>query len=167
MWLERVPVVIPLSWFFMALPSYALAARVSDSPAVRVGAASLVLLAWDLALDPAMSFVTRYWSWGDAGPYYGMPWLNLFGWYVTGLVLMGVLAVFRAERWTARIGQRWWLAYYGANLALPLGMCAAAGLWPAVAATLGVLVLLGDHGALGQRSERRVSPAREPVVWIA
>jgi uncharacterized membrane protein len=25
MWLDRVPVVIPLSWFFMALPSYALA----------------------------------------------------------------------------------------------------------------------------------------------
>ena len=56
----------------------------------------LLLLAWDLALDPAMSYATRYWIWGDEGPYYGMPWLNLFGWYVTGVVLMAVLSLLPA-----------------------------------------------------------------------
>jgi uncharacterized membrane protein len=142
MWLDRVPVVIPMSWFFMALPSYALAARASSSAWARVGLASLVLLAWDLALDPAMSHATRYWVWADAGPYYGMPWLNLFGWYVTGVVLMAVLALLRAEVWTARIATRWWTLFYGANLLMPLGMCVAAGLWGAVAATLAVLALL-------------------------
>ena len=139
MWLDRVPVVIPMSWFFMALPSYALASLAVRGPAGRIGVASLVLLAWDLALDPAMSFATPYWVWGESGPYYGMPWLNLFGWYVTGLVLMSVLAVVRAEEWTARISPRWWGAFYLANLVLPLGMCAAAGLWTAVVATLFVL----------------------------
>jgi uncharacterized membrane protein len=142
-WFDRVPVVIPLSWFFMALPSYALAALAVRSAAARVAIASLVLLAWDLALDPAMSYATRYWLWGEAGPWYGMPWLNLFGWYVTGLVLMAVLAAWRAEAWTARIPPRWWLAFYGANLLLPLGMCAAAGLWGAVAATVLVMAVMG------------------------
>lgn len=52
MWLDRVPVVIPLSWFFMAVASYAVAARVSARPLVRVGAGSLVLLGWDLAPIP-------------------------------------------------------------------------------------------------------------------
>jgi uncharacterized membrane protein len=47
--------------------------------------ASFVLLSWDLSLDPAMSYATRYWIWGSTGAYYGMPWLNLFGWYVTGI----------------------------------------------------------------------------------
>jgi uncharacterized membrane protein len=103
---------------------------------------SLVLLAWDLALDPAMSYATRYWIWGESGPYYGMPWLNLFGWYVTGVVLMLVFAWQRAERWTARIERRWWLGFYGANLLMPLGMCVAAGLWTAVVATLVVLAVL-------------------------
>jgi uncharacterized membrane protein len=138
-WLERVPVVIPLSWFFMAVPSYALAAAAGLGTGWRIAASSLVLLGWDLALDPAMSHATPYWQWGDGGPYYGMPWLNLFGWYVTGLVLAGVLAWRQAERWTARIRPAWWLGFYGANLLLPLGMCAAAGLWGAVVATVGVL----------------------------
>lgn len=142
-WFDRVPVVIPLSWFFMALPSYALAAAALRHPAARVGVASLILLAWDLALDPAMSYATRYWLWGESGPYYGMPWLNLFGWYVTGVVLMVVFAWQRAERWTAQVDRRWWLAYYAANLLMPLGMCVAAGLWTAVGVTVGVLALLG------------------------
>jgi putative membrane protein len=143
MWLDRVPVVIPLSWFFMALPSYALASVAVPGRLARVGAASLILLAWDLALDPAMSHATPYWVWGDAGPYYGMPWLNLVGWYVTGVVLMAVFAALRVETWTSRIGARWWAGYYSANLLLPLGMCAAAGMWGAVLATLGVMSLLG------------------------
>jgi uncharacterized membrane protein len=143
MWFDRVPVVIPLSWFFMAVPSYALASRAVAAPASRIAVGSVILLAWDLALDPAMSYATRYWVWGDAGPYYGMPWLNLFGWYATGVVLMGGLALLKVEAWTARVGQRWWAAFYLANLVLPLGICAAAGLWPAVFATTAVLSLLG------------------------
>ncbi|HSJ25946.1 MAG TPA: carotenoid biosynthesis protein [Longimicrobiales bacterium] len=139
MWLERVPVVIPMSWFFMALPSYALAALAVRSPWARIVTGSVILLAWDLALDPAMSYATRYWVWGESGPYYGMPWLNLLGWYVTGLVLMGVFAWRRSESWTSGVSPRWWAGFYGANLLMPLGMCAAAGLWLAVGATLGVL----------------------------
>jgi uncharacterized membrane protein len=143
MWLSRVPVVIPLSWFCMAIASYALSALAVRTAAPRIALASLVLLAWDLALDPAMSHATRYWVWGESGPYYGMPWLNLAGWYVTGVVLMGALTLLCAEQWTARVTPRWWRAYYAVNLALPLGMCVAAGLWFAVAATLFVLAALG------------------------
>jgi uncharacterized membrane protein len=156
MWLDRVPVVIPMSWFFMAVPSYALAAAAGLRPALRIAAASLVLLGWDLALDPAMSYATRYWLWGESGPYYGMPWLNLFGWYVTGVALAAVLAWRGAEQWTSRISPGWWLAFYGANLLLPLGMCAAAGLWGAVLATLVVLGAAGFalHRVGGQTVER-------------
>jgi uncharacterized membrane protein len=141
MWLDRVPVVIPLSWFFMALPSYALVAPWLRSGWSRVVLGSWVLLAWDLALDPAMSHATRYWTWGEGGPYYGMPLLNLFGWYVTGVVLMALFAWRGAERWTERVPAGWWGGFYGANLLLPLGLCMAAGLWWAVAATLSVLLL--------------------------
>ena len=140
-WFGHVPVLIPLSWFFMAVPSYLLARRAlpDDIRAGRSGTmwtvlvGSLVLLAWDLALDPAMSGVTKYWVWGNEGPYYGMPLLNLFGWYVTGLALMGALAWLGADRWGATLPTGWLLGYYLANLALPLGMIAAAGLWPGVA----------------------------------
>jgi uncharacterized membrane protein len=147
-WFGLVPLVIPLSWFFMALPSYALALRAlpdAGQTARRVLLASLILVSWDLALDPAMSHATKYWEWGEVGPYYGMPLLNLAGWYVTGLLLMGALAALRSEAWIRPLPHRWLGAYYLANLALPLGMSVAAGLWGAVAGTL--VALAASYGA--------------------
>jgi uncharacterized membrane protein len=147
-WFGLVPLVIPLSWFFMALPSYALALRALPEPGAagrRVLLASLILVSWDLALDPAMSHATKYWVWGEAGPYYGMPLLNLLGWYVTGLLLMGALAALRSESWIRPLPHRWLGGFYLANLALPLGMSVAAGLWGAVAGTL--VALVASYGA--------------------
>lgn len=164
-WFGLVPLVIPLSWFFMALPSYALALRAlpdEGQAARRVLLASLILVSWDLALDPAMSHATRYWEWGEAGPYYGMPLLNLLGWYVTGLLLMGALAALRSESWIRPLPHRWLGAYYLANLALPLGMSVAAGLWGAVAGTL--LALAASYGAArlmaGRAMQARLAEVR-------
>ncbi|MEJ7760233.1 MAG: carotenoid biosynthesis protein [Gemmatimonadaceae bacterium] len=143
MWFGHVPIVIPLSWFFMAVPSYALAQSVLPAPErrrARVFLGSAALLSWDLSLDPAMSYATQYWVWASSGAYYGMPWLNLFGWYVTGLALMAALALLRADRWIAALPIRWITAFYLANLALSLGMNVAAGLWAAVGAALVALL---------------------------
>jgi uncharacterized membrane protein len=136
----RVPVLIPLSWFLMALPSWVVARSVAPSSglrAVRVAVGALWLVAWDLALDPAMSFLTPYWHWEDAGPYYHMPLGNLLGWFVTGVVLMTMLDALSSRLGLHEIPTRWMAAYYGTVLLMPLGMVAAAGLGLAVAATLG------------------------------
>jgi uncharacterized membrane protein len=174
---EHVPVLIPISWFTMALPSYALARRVMPSAASvipsaardlqfagvvrRVLIASLLLLAWDLSLDPAMSGATSYWIWGSQGAYYGMPFTNLIGWFVTGLALMTVLAWFRADEWIDRLPRRWIAAYYGANIALPLGMALAAGMWLAALATLGALgvcaVLVRGRGRVPRLATGRLA----------
>jgi putative membrane protein len=92
-----------------------------------------------------MSYATPYWSWASTGPYYGMPWLNLLGWYVTGLALMGALALLNADRWISEVPARTMTSFYLVCLALPVGINAAAGLWGAVLAagvTLGVVLLL-------------------------
>lgn len=157
-WLGLVPALIPLSWFFMAVPAYGLAARALSGPAEsgvlgraaaeatnhggavgRIFLGSLLLLAWDLTLDPAMSEVTRYWVWGEPGPYYGMPLMNLFGWYVTGVVLMVVLEWTGARGWLRGGSTGWLMAFYAANLILPLGLTLAAGMWGAAVATAFVL----------------------------
>ena len=158
-WLGLVPVLIPLSWWYMAVPAYALAAWVLGRRAGVGGGASgveasggglrgassrillgsLLLLAWDLSLDPAMSEVVRYWVWGERGPYYGMPLMNLVGWYVTGVVLMTALEALGARGWLRGLSPGWAAAFYGANLILPLGMSVAAGLWGAAVATAMVL----------------------------
>jgi uncharacterized membrane protein len=158
-WLGHVPVLIPISWFMMALPSYAIAGRRFPSRrglVRRVALGSFILLSWDFALDPAMSFATKYWIWGTTGPYYGMPVLNLVGWFVTGVVLMIVFDFMRAGRWTDALPMSWLLAFYGANLLLPVGMSVAAGLWGVTGAT-GIALVLAGLMARGSRDPRRLA----------
>jgi putative membrane protein len=136
-WFGLVPLVIPLSWFTMSWACWVITRRrVSGLAAIALSTALLV--AWDLLLDPAMSKVTSYWIWGAAGSYYGMPWSNLFGWGVTGLLLFVILS-----RTTPAPASRlsFALAVYAVNFALPLGFCILNQYWMAVAAGLG--------GALG------------------
>ncbi|MDH3271048.1 MAG: carotenoid biosynthesis protein [Gemmatimonadota bacterium] len=140
----RVPVLIPLSWFIMALPSWVIARAVLPGKRLApivLGALGLVL--WDLALDPAMSFLTAYWRWEDSGPYYGMPWLNLVGWFATGLALMSALSVAGRGGAFDELPVRWMAMFYGLVVALPLGMLAAAGSWLAVATTIFAIALTG------------------------
>lgn len=147
-WFGHVPLLIPLSWFLMAVPSYAIARRLvgGRGALARIAVGSFVLLAWDLALDPAMSHATKYWVWGATGVYYGMPWLNLFGWYATGLALMMILALTKSDRWLDAVPVTWLAGFYAANLALSLGLDAAARLDGAVVAS--VIPLLACLAAL-------------------
>lgn len=141
----RVPALIPVSWFLMVLPSWVLARHLFPKRlalAIPVGALGLVL--WDLALDPAMSFLTPYWRWEDTGPYYGMPWLNLVGWFATGLGLTSVLAVTEERAGFSQLPVGWMTAFYGIVVALPLGMLAVAGEWLGVGVTLAGYVLVGS-----------------------
>jgi putative membrane protein len=140
----RVPALIPVSWFLMALPSWVMAHGLFPSSGgrlPRVILAAYFLTAWDLALDPAMSYLTPYWVWEASGPFYGMPWVNLLGWMGTGVVLMVLLETFGARKWAGRLPVSWMAAYYALILLMPLGMLLAAGLWLAVWVTLGALAL--------------------------
>ncbi|MBT8395885.1 MAG: carotenoid biosynthesis protein [Gemmatimonadetes bacterium] len=140
----RVPFLIPISWFLMALPAWILASMIFPTrratvPRLIMGA--YLLTAWDLALDPAMSFLTPYWVWENPGPFYGMPWINLAGWMGTGLILMGALEILKVRSWTAKLDVRWVLAYYLVVLLMPVGMLAASGIWVPILATFVALVL--------------------------
>ncbi len=157
--LDRVPLVIPLSWFLMSAPAWIIARRTFPDPGQalpRVLQATFLLVLWDLALDPAMSFLTPYWVWENSGPFYGMPWVNLVGWAATGLVLMITLELLdRRMDWAGTVSWRWALAFYLVVLLMPLGMIAVAGLWGATAATLGALgVAWGVHRFFGPPSSR-------------
>lgn len=156
-WLGRVPVVIPLSWFTMSVASYSVARRsirgtLMSSRVAVIAAASMLLLCWDLSLDPAMSHATLYWVWGAHGPYYGMPWSNLAGWYVTGVVLATLLMLLGGDRWIMRLSTRWVTAFYAINLLLPVGMNVASGLWVAVGVTAIAIIVIGTLLTTSQRS---------------
>jgi len=139
-WFDRVPLLIPLSWFTMSWALWVVAReRLGGSAAIFF--ATVLLVAWDLLLDPAMSKVTSYWVWGEPGSYYGMPWMNLVGWAVTGWVLFVLL------HWIApmpRGDRRFAVAVYLVNFSLPFGFCVLNGYWLAV--ILGPLGIAAAYG---------------------
>ena len=132
-WFGLVPLLIPLSWFTMTWACWIIARR-RNSGAPAIALATALMLAWDLLLDPAMSKVTSYWIWGDSGSYYGMPWSNLFGWGVTGLLLFVTLSKVTPAA-TGKLSFA--LSVYAVNFALPLGFCILNRYWLAVAAGVG------------------------------
>lgn len=146
-WFDRVPLLIPLSWFTMSWACWIIA-RQRGRAAQAVLFATVLLVSWDLLLDPAMSKVTSYWVWGETGSYYGMPLSNLFGWGVTGLVLFIILAKMAPDpkgEWPFS------LVVYLVNFALPLGFCLLNHYWFAALAgplciASGWFILIGLRG---------------------
>ncbi len=91
----HVPVIVPLAWFAMGLPSREAAHAAlgtHSTPARRVLLGAAAMTAWDLFLDPQM-VGEGYWAWLRWGRYRGIPLSNFAGWFVTGLGIMTLLEV--------------------------------------------------------------------------
>lgn len=142
-----VPFPIPLSWFYMLYASLAMLGRLLPArddgwSKVRWAAlAGLVLTAWDVAMDPAMSFATPHWIWHTRGFFYGMPLLNWFGWWLTGsVVARAMLAIMPPGAFASRVSpSRFPLILYAVNGVFPIAICLRHGLW--WAAGLGTLAM--------------------------
>jgi len=135
----QVPVLIPLSWFFMSLPSFLLADQILGTQSTRltrIVLGSLLLLSWDLTLDPAMSSLTPFWIWESSSTFFlQIPVKNLAGWFLTGCLILWVYDLF-----SVRINEGWKrdqfaLKFYAANLLLPLGISFFGKLWSSIVAT--------------------------------
>ncbi len=93
--LAGVPALIPLAWFMMLAPAWAVAEAILVGWRQRLGSryvplhaifAGLAFTAWDLYLDPQM--VARgLWAWDSPGGYFGIPWVNFLGWWFTASLL--------------------------------------------------------------------------------
>ena len=127
-----VPVVVGLAWAMMGWPALLCGRRVADrfrcshrSGAVLLTAfvGSLVLVTWDLFLDPQM-VEAGHWSWlATPGPWlHGVPLVNSLGWFATGVLMMILLEVLvptvaragssDALAW-ALVGWTWFSEWFG------------------------------------------------------
>ncbi len=169
--LGKVPFLIPVSWFCMAVPAFGLADRlVGDRPGafLRVVYGSLFLLIWDLTLDPAMSHILPFWLWENPGSYYGMPWINLFGWFVTGVAIMWAFAALGSRAWISRIPAGYHWTYYLLTLSLPVGMLLAARIvLPLVYTGLAVGAIYAIHATVARRAPAAASDAGKGAAAAA
>ncbi len=101
--LGGVPLLIPLAWFMMLVPSWAVAALILGDnrrkvwgPAAFAAISALAITAWDLFLDPQM-VAWGFWTWENPNGYFGIPWVNYAGWVLTGVVVTGLIRPDRRE----------------------------------------------------------------------
>ena len=90
-----VPMIVPLAWFGMAVPSREVAHAAlwqRSTPLRRIALGAIALTAWDVFLDPQM-VGEGYWSWRRDGRYRGIPLTNFAGWLLTSLGVMALLEV--------------------------------------------------------------------------
>lgn len=90
--LGGVPLIIPIAWLMMLPAAWAVGAAITGrTHGWRfVAVSALAFTVWDLFLDPQM-VGWGYWVWTEPGGYFGIPWINFFGWFVaSGLITLAV-----------------------------------------------------------------------------
>lgn len=56
--------------------------------------AAFVTTSWDFCVDAIGGTVNRDWVWADGGPWFGVPWLNYFGWMLTMWLIFQAFAIY-------------------------------------------------------------------------
>lgn len=149
--LGRVPVAVPLSWFYMGFASFVLADAVvsrrgwRNRTAWSIVLGTWLLTAWDLVLDPSMAApqmqYIHFWIWHESGPYFGMPLRNLAGWFATGLLFVAIGRLLWRERAAPVVPVALPFVVYAVNVAWSMMLAVSAGMWPTALAAI-VLALL-------------------------
>lgn len=168
----HVPYFIPPSWYALSIVSLDLARRYGLGRWGRIAATALLMVAWDVALDPAMNEAFPFWTYSapddagllTAGLFFGMPLVNWGGWLLTSAVIaaayeFGLGGLGRAPSPFVRT---WAPPLYALNLLFPIAVCFLYGLpWAGVVGLLALAVpMLLLRRAEGRRDER---PAPVPV----
>lgn len=90
--MDKVPLLIPLSWFSIILPSYLISSKFGFSGVKRIISSTIFVLIWDLSLEYCMSYIYKIWIW-EEGFFYTMPIENWGGWILTSLIIYSIYEI--------------------------------------------------------------------------
>lgn len=60
--------------------------------------ASFLMVAWDLTFDPVASTINGFWIWEQGGAYFGVPFGNFLGWFLTVFIFFMLFAIYLSRR---------------------------------------------------------------------
>jgi len=84
-----VPIEIPTGWLTLGLMTSSMASLGHRGRALELLWASSLMVLWDVLYDPI--FVSLgMWTW-ERGDYFGVPYSNFLGWFLSSLLLLGLL----------------------------------------------------------------------------
>jgi uncharacterized membrane protein len=131
-----VPLLIGPAYLGMGYLSWTLARIIlgsMDNMSVRVLGlplvASVLMVSWDLTFDPWASTLSRNWIWHDGGSYFGVPFSNFLGWYLTVYVFFQLFALYLWSKVSVAVPRKrtlapslWWSAVtmYGITALQPV-----------------------------------------------
>ncbi len=138
--LDQVPMLILVAYFTAGYASLTIARLISgitDVPrgwrlVVLAAAGSIVMVGWDLAMDPSTSVIGGEWIWTKGGNYFGIPLQNYWGWFILNFLIYAVYLLYSAyvstPRPTSEVRQRrfwyepliYWVAYALNIILLPI-----------------------------------------------
>ena len=83
--------------------------------------ASFLMVSWDLSFDPLASTINHLWIWQQGGNYFGVPFSNFMGWFLTVFVFFQLFALYLRNRQNAyapvqAMAREYWLQaviFYG------------------------------------------------------
>jgi uncharacterized membrane protein len=59
---------------------------------------AVLMVSWDLALDPSASTIGKAWIWIDGGGFFGVPFQNFAGWYLTVFLFLAPFSWYQSTR---------------------------------------------------------------------
>jgi len=92
----QVPVLLGLAYLGMGYLSWTLATiLVGSRPRFGLAmTAALIMVAWDVCMDPVWATMLRAWVWHDGGAWFGVPLSNYFGWLLTVVTFYSGFALY-------------------------------------------------------------------------
>ena len=121
-----------LSWMLARVISGATEQRLPGYSIFTVPVlASFIMVSWDLSFDPIASTINHNWIWQQGGNYFGVPFSNFMGWFLTVFVFFQLFALYLRGRQNAyaqvtAVSKEYWLqavVFYGViALRTPLSM---------------------------------------------
>jgi uncharacterized membrane protein len=116
--------------------------------------ASFLMVAWDLTFDPVASTINGFWIWEQGGAYFGVPFGNFLGWFLTVFIFFMLFAVYlsrRAQAPATSLGMsgRYWLQ----AVALYVAAAIPAILGPLTVAASAVGVVVDPAGTVWQGTD--------------
>ena len=112
--LGTVPLLIMPAYFSMCYVSWNLAHVVLDKfndHADRLQAfavpviAAFIMVMWDLSMDPSRSTLYQAWIWHDGGSYFGVPFVNFMGWFLTVYLIFQAYALVLRRKKAAQLAR--------------------------------------------------------------
>jgi putative membrane protein len=104
--LGTVPLLIMPAYFSMCYLSWNLAHVLldkfnQDADRLQILAvpvlAAFIMVMWDLCMDPSRATVKQAWIWHDGGSYFGVPFVNFMGWYLTVYLIFQIFALVQSK----------------------------------------------------------------------